>query len=75
MKTLTNKTTFTRYRVTLDFTVDESNCVRPSDWNWKELLELSGKERVKSVYVENLGQFNAWGIAQWKQILTLNKTS
>tara|TARA_B100000287_G_scaffold416259_1_gene450735 strand:- start:48350 stop:48535 length:186 start_codon:yes stop_codon:yes gene_type:complete len=53
------KTTLTRYRVTLDFSVNDANCVRPSDWNWKDLLELKGKERVKSVYVENLGQFNA----------------
>jgi hypothetical protein len=59
MSLKTKKRTFTRYRVTLDFTVDDTNCVRPSDWNWKELLELRDKERVKSVYVENLGQFNA----------------
>tara|TARA_A100001035_G_scaffold58812_2_gene43804 strand:- start:16029 stop:16208 length:180 start_codon:yes stop_codon:yes gene_type:complete len=59
MSLKTKKRTFTRYRVTLDFTVDDTNCVRPSEWNWKELLELRDKERVKSVYVENLGQFNA----------------
>jgi hypothetical protein len=59
MSLKTKKNTFTRYRVTLDFTVDDKNCVRPSEWNWKELLELRHKERVKSVYVENLGQFNA----------------
>ena len=59
MSLKTKKRTFTRYRVTLDFTVDDTNCVRPSGWNWKELLELRDKERVKSVYVENLGQFNA----------------
>ena len=59
MSLKSKKRTFTRYRVTLDFTVDDTNCVRPSDWNWKELLELRDKERVKSVYVENLGQFNA----------------
>ena len=48
----------TRYRVTLDFTVSEANCVSPSNWNWNELLELNDKngERVKTVYVENLGQ-------------------
>ena len=48
----------TRYRVTLDFTVSEANCVPPSNWNWNELLELNDKngERVKTVYVENLGQ-------------------
>ena len=59
MSLKTKKRTFTRYRVTLDFTVDDTNSVRPSEWNWKELLELRDKERVKSVYVENLGQFNA----------------
>ena len=48
----------TRYRVTLDFTVSEANCVPPSNWNWNELLELNDKngERVKSLYVENLGE-------------------
>ena len=48
----------TRYRVTLDFTVSEANCVSPSNWNSNELLELNDKngERVKTVYVENLGQ-------------------
>tara|TARA_B100001057_G_scaffold377972_1_gene383296 strand:+ start:81 stop:287 length:207 start_codon:yes stop_codon:yes gene_type:complete len=48
----------TRYRVTLDFTVSEANCNPPSNWNWNELLELNDKngERVKTLYVENLGQ-------------------
>ena len=46
----------TRYRVTLDFTVDDSNCVPPSNWKWNELLQLKSGERVKDVYVENLGQ-------------------
>jgi len=48
----------TRYRVTLDFTVSEANCNPPSNWNWNKLLELndSDGERVKSLYVENLGQ-------------------
>jgi|TARA_B100001094_G_scaffold122054_1_gene117814 hypothetical protein len=48
----------TRYRVTLDFTVSEANCVSPSNWNWNKLLELNDKngERVKTLYVENLGQ-------------------
>ena len=46
----------TRYRVTLDFTVNDTNCVQPSNWNWKELLQLKDNERVKEVYVENLGQ-------------------
>ena len=49
----------TRYRVTIDFTVDNSNCMPPSDWNWRELLELndSVNERVKELTVENLGEF------------------
>ena len=48
----------TRYRVTLDFTVSEANCMPPSNWNWSKLIELNDKngERVKTVYVENLGQ-------------------
>ena len=30
----------------------------PSNWNWRELLELndSVNERVKELYVENLGE-------------------
>ena len=54
--TVSNKVT--RYRVTLDFTVDTSNCVSPNDWNWKELLELKNKESINEVYVENLGEYN-----------------
>ena len=49
MQTINNKVT--RYRVTLDFTVDASNCVSPKEWNWRELLELEGKENVNEVYV------------------------
>ena len=47
-----------RYRVTIDFTVSEANCLQPSNWNWNKLLELNDKngERVKSLYVENLGE-------------------
>ena len=47
-----------RYRVTIDFTVSEANCLPPSNWNWNKLLELNDKngERVKSLYVENLGE-------------------
>lgn len=59
MSSLTQSTDkVTRYRVTLDFTVNDTNCTPPSDWNWRELLELDDKlnERVKEVYVENLGQ-------------------
>ena len=48
----------TRYRVTLDFTVSEANCMPPSNWIWSKLIELNDKngERVKSLYVENLGE-------------------
>ena len=48
----------TRYRVTLDFTVDNTNFNTPSNWNWNKLIELNDKngERVKSLYVENLGE-------------------
>ncbi len=59
MQTINNKVT--RYRVTLDFTVDASNCVSPNEWNWRELLELEGRENVKEVYVENLGEINTKG--------------
>lgn len=55
MQTINNKVT--RYRVTLDFTVDASNCVSPNEWNWRELLELEGRENVNEVYVENLGEY------------------
>jgi hypothetical protein len=58
---LLSKPQVTRYRVTLDFTVDDTNCVHPRDWNWKELLELKGKENVREVYVENLGTYNVKG--------------
>ena len=59
MSSLTQSTDkVTRYRVTLDFTVNDSNCTSPSDWNWRELLELDDNvnERIKEVYVEHLGQ-------------------
>ena len=48
----------TRYRVTIDFTVNNTNCMPPSNWNWRELLELndSVNERVKELHVENLGE-------------------
>ena len=48
----------TRYRVTIDFAVNNTNCMPPSNWNWRELLELndSVNERVKELYVENLGE-------------------
>ena len=56
MQTINDKVT--RYRVTLDFTVDTTNCVSPKEWNWRELLELKGNESVNEVYVENLGEYN-----------------
>ena len=48
----------TRYRVTIDFTVSGANCMPPSNWNWNKLLELDDNdgERIKSLYVENLGE-------------------
>ena len=48
----------TRYRVTIDFTVDNNSGNAPSNWNWNKLLELndSENERVKELYVENLGE-------------------
>ena len=56
MQTINNKVT--RYRVTLDFTVDATNCVSPKEWNWAQLLELGNNESVNEVYVENLGEYN-----------------
>ena len=47
----------TRYRVTLDFSViNRGN--PPSDWNWRKLLDLNDNEneRIKELYVENLGE-------------------
>ena len=55
MQTINNKVT--RYRVTLDFTVDTTNCVSPKEWNWAQLLELGNSESVNEVYVENLGEY------------------
>ena len=47
----------TRYRVTLDFTVDNTGN-SPNDWNWRKLLDLNDNEneRIKELYVENLGE-------------------
>ncbi len=47
----------TRDRVTIDFTVENTGNP-PSNWNWEDLLELDDKnrERIKSLYVENLGE-------------------
>ena len=55
---LQSSTKVARYRVTIDFTVDNTNCNTPSNWNWNKLLELNDKngERVKELYVENLGE-------------------
>ena len=46
-----------RYRVTIDFTVNNSGNA-PSNWNWNKLIELNDKngERVRELYVENLGE-------------------
>ena len=43
--------------MTIDFTVNNSGNA-PSNWNWNKLLELndSENERVKELYVENLGE-------------------
>ena len=47
----------TRYRVTIDFTVNNRGNA-PSNWNWNKLLELNDNngERVRELYVENLGE-------------------
>ena len=47
----------TRYSVTIDCTGNNRGNA-PSNWNWNKLLELndSESERVKELYVENLGE-------------------
>ena len=47
----------TRYRVTLDVMVDRSTCDAPNSWDWKDILELDGKEQVNDVYIENMGEY------------------
>mgnify|MGYP001296429467 CR=1 FL=1 len=54
-QTLSKK--LTRYRVTLDVMIDGTASEPPSYWEWKELLQLSGKEQINDVYVENLGEY------------------
>ena len=46
-----------RYRVTIDFTVNNLGN-SPSNWKWNKLIDLNDKngERVKELYVENLGE-------------------
>ena len=46
-----------RYRVTIDFTVNNLGN-SPSNWNWNKLIDLNDKngDRVKELYVENLGE-------------------
>ena len=46
-----------RYRVRIDFTVNNSGNA-PSNWNWNKLIDLNDKngERVRELYVENLGE-------------------
>jgi len=47
----------TRYRITLDVMIDRTSCEPPTQWNWKDLMELEGKEQVNDVYIENLGEY------------------
>ena len=35
---LQSSTKVARYRVTIDFTVDNTNCNTQSNWNWNKLL-------------------------------------
>ena len=52
-----SETKVCRYRVTIDFTVNNSGNA-PSNWNWNKLIDLNDKngERVRELYVENLGE-------------------
>lgn len=51
------KSKLTRYRVTLDVMVDRTICDAPNSWDWKQILEMDGKEQVNEVYVENMGEY------------------
>ena len=45
-QTLIENKELTRYRVTLDVMIDESNGYPPGDWNWYNLLELEQREHI-----------------------------
>ena len=37
--------------------VDRTVCDAPNSWDWKQILEMDGKEQVNEVYVENMGEY------------------
>ena len=51
------KSKLTRYRVTLDVMVDRTICDAPNSWDWKQILDMDGKEQVNDVYVEKMGEY------------------
>ena len=57
-QTLIENKELTRYRVTLDVMIDESNGNAPSDWNWYNLLELEQREQINDIHVEDLGGYD-----------------
>lgn len=42
------------YRVVLQLTVDETQCVHPSGWLWADLLEMDALEETKLLAVSEL---------------------
>ena len=57
-QTITQTKELTRYRVTLDVMIDESNGYPPKDWNWYNLLRLEQREHINDIHVENLGGYD-----------------
>ena len=57
-QTLIENKELTRYRVTLDVMIDESNGYPPGDWNWYNLLVLEQREQINDIHVEDLGGYN-----------------
>jgi len=57
-QTITEEKELTRYRVTLDVMIDESNGYPPRDWNWYNLLRLEQREQINDIHVENLGEYD-----------------
>ena len=57
-QTITKTKELTRYRVTLDVMIDESNGYPPKDWNWYNLLRLEQREQINDIHVEDLGGYD-----------------
>ena len=57
-QTITEQKELTRYRVTLDVMIDESNGYQPKAWNWYNLLRLEQREQINDIHVEDLGGYD-----------------